>query len=58
MEIGISLFIACQMTQCIVLKVQCFDLQRTKYPSFFLSTRIKKVAITFHEDQRLHIGNQ
>ena len=51
------LFIICQATHCIVLKVQCFYLRRSKGPFVLLSTRDKRIAITFHEDQRLNIGN-
>ena len=36
-----------------VLKVQCFY-----FPLVFLSTRDEMIAITFHENQRLNIGNQ
>ena len=54
----VSVFIVCQMTQCIVLKVECFDLRRNKGPSAFLSTRDKRIDITFQENQRLNIGNQ
>ena len=34
-----DLFIVCQMTQCIVLKVQCFYLRRSKGPLVLLSIR-------------------
>ena len=54
----IALFIVCQITQCIVLTVQCFYLRRNKGPSVLLSTRYKIVAITFHKNHRLNIGNQ
>ena len=54
----VALFIPCQMTQYIVLKVQCFCLRRSICPLVLLSTRGKSVAITFHENQRLNIGNQ
>ena len=53
-----ALFTVCQMTQCIVLKVQCFYLRRSKDTLALLSTRDKRIAITFHEDQSLNIGNQ
>ena len=46
------------MKQCIVLKVLCFYLQRSKGPLVLLSTRDKVIAIIFHEIQRLNIGNQ
>ena len=48
----------CQLRHCIVLKVQCFYLQRSISPLVLLSTRDKRIAITFHENQRLNIGNQ
>ena len=46
------------MTQCIVLKVQCFCLWRSKGPVVLLSTRDKRITITFQESQRLNIGNE
>ena len=46
------------MTQCIVLKVQCFCLRRSKGPVVLLSTRDKRITITFQESQRLNIGNE
>ena len=54
----IALFIVCQMKQCLVLKVLCFYLRRNKGPLFLLSTRDERIAIIFHEIQRLNIGNQ
>ena len=48
----------CQMAQCIVLTVQCFHLWRKKGSSLFLSTRYKRIAITFHKDQRLNTATQ
>ena len=54
----VALFMVCQMMQCIVLKVHCFYFGRSKGPSVLLSTRDKKIAITFHKNQRLNIGNQ
>ena len=54
----VALFIVCQMKQCIVLKVQCFYLRRSKGPLVLLSTRDKRIVIIFHEIQRLNIGNQ
>ena len=53
-----ALFTVFQMTQCIVLTVQCFYLQRSKGPSVLLSARDKRITITFHENQRLNIRNQ
>ena len=46
-----ALFIVYQMTQYIVLTVQCFDLRRNKVFSVLLST------ITFHKNQILNIEN-
>ena len=46
------------MTQFIVLKVLCFYILRSKGPLVLLSTRDKKIAIIFHEIQRLNIGKQ
>ena len=54
----VALFTVCQMTQCIVLKVQCFHLRRKKGSFILLSTSDKRIAITFHENQRLNTGNQ
>ena len=54
----VALFIVCHMTQCIVLKVHFFYLRRGKGHLVFLSTRDKRIAISFHENQRLNIGNQ
>ena len=51
-----ALFTVCNMTQCIVLKVQCFCLRRSKDTLVLLS--YKRIAITFHEGQSLNIGNQ
>ena len=53
-----ALFVRCQMTQYIVLKVQCSYLRRSKYTLVILSTRDKRIEITFHDDQSLNIGNQ
>ena len=53
-----ALFTVCQMMHFIVLKVECFYLRRSKNTLVLLSTSDKKIAITFHEDQRLNIGNQ
>ena len=53
-----ALFTLCQMTQCIVLKVQCFYLWRSKGPLVLLSTKDKTIVIKFHENQRLNLGNQ
>ena len=53
----VALFTVFQMTQCIVLIVQCFYLQRSKGPSVLLSARDKRITITFHENQRLNIRN-
>lgn len=50
--------IVCQMTQCNVLTVQCFYLRRNNGSLFLLSTRNKRVAITFHKNHTLNIGNQ
>ena len=41
-----------------VLKVQCFYFRRSKGPLVLLSTRDKRVAITFPKNQRLNTGNQ
>ena len=38
--------------------MQCFYLRRSKSALVLLSTRAKMIAITFHENQRLNIGNQ
>ena len=54
----VALFIVCQMTQCIALKVQCFYLRRSKGPLFLLSIFSIQFAITFNENQRLNMGNQ
>ena len=54
----VALLIVCQMKQCIVLKVLCFYLRRSKVPLVLLSTKDKKIVIIFHEIQRLNIGNQ
>ena len=54
----VALFIECQMTHFIVLTVQCFYLRRNKGPSVLLSTRVKRVSIAFHENERLNLGNQ
>ena len=54
----VALFIVCQMTQCIVLKVLCLYLRRSKGLLLLLSTREKKFAIIFHEIRKLNIGNQ
>ena len=54
----VALFIVCQMTNYIVLKVRCFYFRGSKGPFVLLSTRDKRIAITFHENQRLNIGNQ
>ena len=43
--------------QCILLAVQCFYLRGNKDPSALLSTRDKRVAITFQENQILNLGN-
>ena len=54
----VVLFIVSQMKQCIVLKVLCFYLRRSKGPLVLLSTRDKRIAKIFHKIQRLNIGNQ
>ena len=54
----VALFTIWQMTQCIVLTVQCFYLRGNKGPFFLLLTRNKTVANAFHENERLNIGNQ
>ena len=54
----VTLFTVCHTTQCFVLVKQCFYLWRNKGLSLMLSTRNKRVAITFHENQRLNLGNQ
>ena len=41
-----------------VLRVQCFYFRRSKGPLVLFFTRDKRIAITFHENQRLNIGNQ
>ena len=46
------------MTQCILLTMQSFYLQRSKDFSVLLSTRVKSVTITLQENQRLNLGNQ
>ena len=40
------------------LRVQCFHFRRSKVALVLLSTRDKRIAITFHKNQRLNIGNQ
>ena len=52
-----ALFTVCQMTHCIALNVQCFNLRRSKDTLVLLSTRDKRIVLTFHEDQSLNIGN-
>ena len=52
------MFIVCQTTQCIILIVQWFYLRRNKGPFVLLSARVKKVAIKFHKNQKLNVGNQ
>ena len=52
-----ALFIVYQMTQCILLTLQCFYLRRKRSLPFFLSTKDKKVAISLQEHQRLNLGN-
>ena len=54
----LALLIVCQLTQCIVLIVQCFYLRRNKGLSVLLSAKDKRVAISFHENQRLNLGIQ
>ena len=38
--------------------MQCVYFRRSKGPLVLFSIRDNKIAITFHEDQRLNIGNQ
>ena len=47
------------MPQCIVLAVQCFYLRENKDPLVLLSTRDKRVAITFQKNHStiLNLGN-
>ena len=54
----VVLSIVCQITQCIVLKVLCFYIWRSKGPLVLLLTRNKRIVIIFHETQSLDIGNQ
>ena len=54
----VALSIVYQMTQCIVLKVICFYVRRSKGPLVLLLIRDKRIAIIFHETQSLDIGNQ
>ena len=54
----VAFLIVRQMKQCIVLRVLCFYLRRSKGPLVFLSTRDKRIAIILHEIQRLNIGKQ
>ena len=54
----VALIIVCQMTQCIVLNVQSIYVRRSICPLILLSTRDKRIVITFQENQRLNIGNQ
>ena len=54
----VALFIVNQATQCIECSVQCFYLQRKKGPLVLFSTRDKRVAIKFHENQIINIGSQ
>ena len=42
----VALIIVCQMTQCIVLKVQSFYVRRSICPLILLSTRDKRIVIT------------
>ena len=41
-----------QMTECIVLTVQCFYPRRNKGPLVLLSIKFERVAITFYKSQR------
>ena len=52
-----ALFIVYQTTQCIALAAPCFYLRGNKDPLVLLSTRDKKIIITFHENQILNIEN-
>ena len=54
----VALFKVCYMMHCIVLTVQFFYLRRNKDTSVLLSTIDKRVAMKFHENQRLNPGNQ
>ena len=54
----VSLFIVCQMKQCIVLKVQCLYLQRSKCPLVLSSIRDKRITRAFHENKKLNRRNQ
>ena len=54
----VTLFTICQTPQCIALAVQCFYLRKNKGSLVHLSTRDKRVAIPFYQNQRLSLGNQ
>ena len=61
----LALFIVSQAMQCIVLAVQCFDLQGNKDPSVLLPTKDKRITIIFQENHfylnqshLLNLGNQ
>ena len=53
-----ALLVVSQMTQCIVLTVQCIYLRINRGLPILLSTRDKRVAVTFHKNQRFNLRNQ
>ena len=55
---AVALFVVCKTTKCIILIRQWFCLRRRKGPSVLLSARAKMVAIKFHKNQKLNLGNQ
>ena len=54
-HVNLSMFTVALLT---VLTMRCSYLQRNKSPSNVLSTMDKRVIITFHQNQRLNLGNQ
>ena len=55
---NLNIFVHSMPDDAVQMTVQCFNLWRKKDSSVLLSTRDKRVAITFHQNQRLNIGNQ
>ena len=52
----VALLIVCDAVYCIDCNVFC--LERGKGTSVLFSTKDKRIAIKFHESQRLTLGNQ
>lgn len=48
-------FIVCQMTQCIVIIVLCFDLHESDRPQALLSARDTRVNNNINKKQGLHL---